>query len=223
MERGRNGLGAYTAYVNGDLQTFGDSPCAPGLTLINGGCLRAPGTQETPYGTVAIPLAGPQANNAIAAGILGGGVTCKTERVDAGPYAYAQNVCRGGNGQIIAGADLEAESAYARNLLQTLGQPTAGGNVRTALPSPPPAAAPTPAPTPVQTGTYATPIGGAVATRPHQPTAIATAQAPSQAHVDLPGKLLGGVLNGVDTSRWLAVAAGVGALFLLPALLKEGR
>jgi len=113
------GVGALTALVNGDVQTFSDAPCAPGLTLINGACFRAPGTQNTPYGAVAIPVPGSERNNREAAQLLGGGVTCATENVNVGPYAYKENVCRNPAGNIIANADLTAETAYVRQQLAT--------------------------------------------------------------------------------------------------------
>lgn len=240
---GGRGLGAFTQYINGDLQTFGDNPCAPGLTFIGGHCFRAPGTQETPYGTVAIPLAGPAGNNAIAAGILGGGVTCKTERVDAGPYAYEQNVCRNPAGVIMASADLEAEAAYARRQLQTVGQPTprpatgaapANSNpipnsVRAAEPNNPPAAMSTTRPTPVATSTYGTPVGAVASHNAgvKTPTAVTTAT----------GWNLPALPDFPDVSQYFAnpfapnsgyggavtIAVGLGALFLLPALFKGGR
>lgn len=200
-------MGEYTAWVNGDLQTFSDNPCAPGLEFINGNCFRAPGTQDTTYGPVAIPLAGPVENLTIAAQAYGPGTTCATERVDVGPYAYEQNVCRNAAGSLVGSADLMAETLYVRNQLNTLGQPVA-----------PQVAPPVPAstvrlatnnlpgnPQPVQTATTGTPVGGAV--QPGAQVAVSTGAAP------------GGFDFGViPTNWWMAAAAGVGLLFILPAL-----
>ncbi len=96
---------------------YPDNPCAAGLTLINGSCFRSPGTQVTPYGTVAIPLAGPVTNLDIAEDVLGNGAVCATERVSSGPYAYEQNICRDRYGNVIGGADLIAEHAFVQEQL----------------------------------------------------------------------------------------------------------
>jgi hypothetical protein len=112
------GLGDFTAYVDGELQTFLDNPCAPGLQFINGSCYRSPGSLETTYGTVAIPTAGDSDNLITAAAALGAGATCKTETIDAGPYTYTQNVCRNAGGNEIANADLLAETLYVQRQLQ---------------------------------------------------------------------------------------------------------
>lgn len=236
---GLGGVGDFTAYVNGDLQTFRDNPCAPGLNFIGGNCLRSPGSQSTPYGTVAIPLAGPQSNLAIAAGILGGGATCTTEKVNIGAFAYEQNICRDPQGNIIAGADAEAEHAFVQAQLRAVG----GGQIAppltagiTPAPAPrvdtarfvgamTPAPGHSPAPTPqvVQTATVQTPVsgapvaGGTLGTKP-QPIAISTAGIPGVS-VDASGLTVGDY-----NAPWLWVAAGVAGLFFLPKLLsKEGR
>jgi hypothetical protein len=99
------------------------NPCPPGLQLINGSCFRSPGTQETPYGTIAIPEEGPPENNTIAQRILGGGAVCAKERVSAGPYAYEQNICRDPQGNIIGGADNIAETAWVAASLRNPANP----------------------------------------------------------------------------------------------------
>lgn len=115
-----------------------DNPCAPGLHLVNGSCFRSPG----PDGN---PVAGPQENNTTAARILGGGATCRTERVDVGPYVYEQNICRDPGGSIIGGADNIAEHAFVEASLRNPQNPvlfTVVPTRETPAPVPPPAAKP---------------------------------------------------------------------------------
>jgi hypothetical protein len=127
-----------------------DNACAPGLTLINGSCFRSPGTQNTAYGPVAIPIAGPDSNLNTAQQLLrnagNAGATCATENISEGPYSYEQNICRDATGKIIGGADNIAETAFVNASLRNPANPqifTSTGATNGA--TPPPAAKP-PAP-----------------------------------------------------------------------------
>lgn len=100
-----------------------NNACAPGLTLIGGSCFRSPGTQNTPYGPIAIPTVGADSNNNIAEKILGSGASCNVERVSNGPYAYEQNICRDAGGNIIGGADNIAETAFVTASLRNPSNP----------------------------------------------------------------------------------------------------
>jgi len=116
--RGMRGLGEDGIYLANP-----DNACPPGLVLINGSCFRSSGSQSTPYGTVAIPDAGPESNNDVAEKLLGGGATCNVERVSNGPYSYEQNICRDANGNIIGGADNIAETAWVEASLRNPSNP----------------------------------------------------------------------------------------------------
>jgi len=186
-----------------------ENPCAPGLELINGSCFRSPGTQSTPYGEVAIPLAGPSSNLTLAASILGGGAVCQTERVDAGPYAYEQNICRDAAGNILGGADLIAEHVFVQGSLvaptnTAYAGPVAAGSY---LSSPP--TAPTPPPTPIQTATIHTPT-----THTATPTAVVQTAAPAGAPLSTLAAVTGDAnVFGFDIPIWALVLGGLGAVW----------
>jgi hypothetical protein len=220
MQRGINargrmigrGVGDITTYINGDLTTLSDTPCAPGLSLINGSCFRAPGTQSTPYGDVSAVIAGPDSNNLTASQILGGGAICKLENVTSGPYSVPQNVCRDAAGNYLGGADLIAEHAYVQGQLATWGQPV---TVRPA--TTPQLAASNPTPSTIRP-TSPTPAPG---------TPSATLPIPSNSPAGAAGGELFSIpgwesMSSLSSLPWGWIAAGVGALFLIPKMSGAG-
>jgi hypothetical protein len=179
------------------------NPCAPGLHLVNGSCFRSPGSDGN-------PVAGPVENLDIAARILGGGATCRTERVDVGPYAYEQNICRDPGGNILGGADNIAEHAFVEASLRNPGNPV----LFTAIPE---SHGPAPVPSPAAKPNQSTPPRdqpGTTALPPVHNASVTDAARETAAQQESAVADPGDFLSQIPTAAWVAIAAGVGFIFM---------